>query len=269
MKKSDENIVQEASEEEVFTLEDRMRLSLNKFLKLFTWLLIIVLSILFFSGYSFMEINAIDGYLKGLDFDFPSIDDNTIFYKIENVFYGTLISVAIAVITIIWFGLRGRKIWSELEDLQQQKIRQSYFLIFETNVPKGDTPTERIFYMINKVFPEVKEAIKKAEKKPKKFQYETDKKIEGAVYDLKQNTDEGILLVKFMEKQTFDELKDIVKKANKIAKKTKVFRLLCIGNFSNVFQDYGFEGRMDELNRKFKLDLIEEDEKGFSLGWID
>jgi len=217
-----------------------------------------------------MEINAIDGYLKGLDFEFPRIDDNTIFYKIDNVFYGTLISVGIVVIALIWFGSRGRKIWSELDDLQQQKIRQSYFLTFETIVPKGDTPTKRIFYMISKVFPEIKEAVKKAEKKPKNFQYEVDKKIEGAVYDLKQNTDEGILLVKFMEKQTYDELIDIVKKANKIAKKTKVFRLLCIGkDFSNVFQDYGFEGRMDELNRKFKLDLIEEDEKGFSLGWID
>lgn len=262
--------MQEVSEEEDFSLEDRMRLSLNKFKKLFTYTLIIVLAIFFFSGYALVEIITIDEYLRGLDFDFPKIGDDTVFYKVENVLYGTVISMGIVVCAMTWLALRGRKIWKELSELQKQKIRQSYFLTFETTVPKGDTPTERIFYMISKVFPEIKEAIKKAEKKPKKFQYEVDKKIKGTVYDLIQNTDEGMLLVKFMEKQTYDELINIVKKANKIAEKVKVFRLLCIGkDFENVFQDYGFVKRMDDLRRKFKLDLILEDKKGYSMVWID
>jgi len=262
--------VQEVSEEEIFTLDDRMRLSLNKFKKMFGYTLIIVIFVLFFSGVAFLEITAIDEYLRGLDFDFPKIGDDTVFLKVENVLYGTITSVAIVVAAMIWLGLRGSKIWKELNELQKLKVRQSYFLTFETTVPKGDTPTERIFYMISKVFPEIKEAIKKARKKPKKFKYEVDKKLEGDVYNLVQKTDEGLLLVKFMEEQSFDELKDIVKQANKIAVKTKVFRLLCIGNdFDSVFQDYGFEGRMEELRRKFKLDLILEDKKGYSMVWID
>ena len=94
----------------VFTLEDRMRLSLNKFKKMFSYIQIIVLSILFFSGVAFLEITTIDEYLKGLDFDFPKIGDDTVFLKVENVFYGTIVSVGIVVMAMIWLGLRGRKI---------------------------------------------------------------------------------------------------------------------------------------------------------------
>ena len=123
IKKSDENAVEEVFEEVEFLLEDRMRLSLNKFKKMFSYILIIALSILFFSGYAFVEITTISEYLYGLDFDFPKIGEDTIFLKVENVFYGTITSVAIVVIAMIWLGLRGRKIWKELNELQKQKIQ--------------------------------------------------------------------------------------------------------------------------------------------------
>ena len=67
-----------------------------------------------------------------------------------------------------------------------------------------------------------------------------------------------------------DELKDIVTNTTQIARKTKLFRLLCISkNFDNVFQDYDFVERVNSLSRLFKLDLIEEGEKGYSMSWID
>ena len=157
---------------------------------MFGYILLIVFSILFFSGVAFSNIITIDVYLKGLDFDFPKIDDDgTVFLKVTNVFYGTITSVVIVVIAMIWMGLRGRKIWNELSELQKLKIRQSYFLTFETTVPKGKDDAEKIFSIVSKVFPEIKEAIKEAGKKHKKFQYEVDKEIKGAVYDLKLNTD--------------------------------------------------------------------------------
>ena len=269
MIKSASTSVINESEEEVLTLEDRMHLSLNKFRKLVKYIILISIGVFVFSGYAFYEITTIDTFLKSLKFDFPNVDDNSIFYHVEQIQGSVAISIAIAVGVMVWLAVRGSKVVDELNDLQKQKIRQSYYLTFETSVPRGETPAERIFYMVNSVFPEVKQAKRKAEKRGEEF-YQADEKIRDYVYSLTINTEEGLLLVKFLEKQTFDELKNIVKNTGKISEKTKVFRLICVGkNFDEIVQDSDFENKMNKLSRTFKLDLISDDDKGYSMVWID
>ncbi len=259
------------SEEELFTLDDRMRLSLNKFKKMFSIALIIVIFVFIFSGYGLYKIFLIEIYLDELEVELPLLDDESVSYHATDVESAFEISLAVVIAAIAWMGFRGIKIHKELTYLQQQKIRQSYYLTFETMLPKGVTSTEKILYMITQVFPEIKEEKKKKEKKGKEFKYDEDKKIKNIVYNLSLKIcDEGLLLVKFLDENTFDELKEIVKNTNKIKKQTKVFRLLCVStNFDDVFQDYGFEERVNSLSRLFKLDLIEESPKGYSMAWID
>lgn len=260
----------EESEEELFTLDDRMRLSLNKFKKMFSIALIIVIFVFIFSGYGLYEIFLIEIYLGELEVELPLLDDESVSFHATQVESAFEISLVVVIGAIVWMGFRGIKIHKELTYLQQQKIRQSYYLTFETTIPRGENSVERILFMISNVFPEIKEVKTKAEKKGKEFKYNVNKKIKKCVYDLTIGLDEGLLLVKFLETDTFDELEDIVKNTTQIARKTKLFRLLCIGkDFENVFQDYNFVERMNSLSRLFKLDLIEEGKKGYSMAWID
>jgi len=181
---------------------------------------------------------------------------------------------------MVFVGGLGIAVWiyskkeiKEYNELADGFIRKSYLINFETAVPKGSTKVEKILNEAIKVFPELKETQKAAEKKGKKIHYEINKETGDTAYDLTLITKSGqYFLVKFMEKETYDDLKNIVKNTNKKFGKDKVFRLLMVGkddNFDNIFQDYGFEESMNNLKRKFKLDLIVESDKGYSMVWID
>lgn len=187
--------------------------------------------------------------------------------------YASLVLLVIAggLVIVVWFySKKERKKFDELAD---GFIRKSYLINFETAVPTGSTKVEKILNEAIKVFPELKETQKAAEKKGKKIHYEINKETGDTAYDLTLKTKSGqYFLVKFMEKETYDDLKNIVKNTNKKFGKDKVFRLLMVGkddNFDNIFQDYGFEESMNNLKRKFKLDLIVESDKGYSMVWID
>jgi len=193
----------------------------------------------------------------------------------DNTDVNKYVSLALMVLVgglviVVWF--YSKKEIKEYNELSDGFIRKSYLINFETAVPTGSTKVEKILNEAIKVFPELKETQKEAEKKGKKIHYEINKEIGDTVYDLSLKTKSGqYFLVKFIEKETYEDLENIVKNTNKKFK-DKVFRFLLVGkfeSFSGIFQDYGFDGRMDDLKRKFKLDIISESDKGYSMDWID
>ena len=150
-------------------------------------------------------------------------------------------------------------------------IRKSYLINFETAVPSGSTRVEKLFNEAVKVFPELKDTVKHAEKKGKELDSIENFESGDVVYDLRVKTkSDQFFLVKFLEEETYDELKNIVKNTENKFEEDKVFRLICVGtDFQNVFQDYDWIERVNSLSRSFKLDLIQEGPKGYSMVWID
>jgi len=258
------------SKEETLSLEERMHLILNDFGKLISYIILISMAVFLFSGLALYEITTIDNYLNSLDFDFPNVDDESIYYHVGQVQSYTVISIAVVVIAMVWFASRGRKIIKELNFLQKEKIRQSYYLTFETSVPIGQTPIERILYMIRSIFPEIKVAERKRQKKGKKL-YDVEKRIKDYVYDLVIYTGEGPLLVEFFNKKLgFEDLKDFVKKTNNAFEKVKLLRVLCVAKeYDEIFYKDEIVPKMKDLNRRFKLDLIVAEGDSYSMLWLD
>ena len=159
------------SEEGILTLDERMRLSMNKLQKTLGYIILIVISVFFFSGMALYETITIDTYLNNLEFEFPMVDDRDIFDHVTQIQYLTIVSIGIVFFALIWLVTNGRKIYGELGELQNQKIRQSYYLTFETTVLHGENSVEKLFNTLRNVFLEIKEAEGKKEKRGKEFKY--------------------------------------------------------------------------------------------------
>ena len=269
MKKQSRLIMSVESEEEPLSLEDKMHLMIREQSKSaqanWFWALVFVLI------FAIVSISSINSSLLGVE-----INDEILSELQEN-------SDAVMYIAMVLFGIFGLilivdKISSKNEKKKYNElidgfIRKSYLLNFETAIPKGTSRVDKILNEALKVFPELKETKREAEKKDKKMHYELNKEFGDVTYDLSLKTKSGeFFLVKFVEDEvTFDELQSVVKNTNKIFKNNLVvFRLLCVGkDFQQFFQDYGIEERMNSLTRSFKLDLIDEYEKGYTMAWID
>lgn len=258
----------ELVETEGFTLQERMHLSLNKFTKVMGILLIILIFPFIFSAIGIWSANEINLDLENSGID-PSSD---IFDDVYRVFMASVITVAVIVSIMIWYGVRGSKILKELDELNKQFIRQSYLQNLETSVARGKDRSEKIINQLVAVFPEVKEAKIKAEGDEEEF-YSTNKKIGDYTYsiDLPLDNRTKILLVKFFDhKLQFDDLELLVKNVKKSFEKTSPFRVICIATeYDEIFKKDELIEKMEELDIKFKLDLIIEDEKGYSIIWID
>ena len=263
-------IVQKATEEEPLSLEERMHLIIREKSKplsggnLFLFLIFILLpSVLVITSWSnsvILELELTEELQEEL-----RENTNVIMYVSLGLFAFFGISLLIDKIT----SKKGVKEYNELID---GFIRKSYLINFETAIPKGANKVEKILNEAIKVFPELKETKREAEKKGDKLHYEINRKFDDSVYDLSLETkSDGFFLIKFIEEQSFEELEKIVKNTNSYFKDNrKVFRLICVGtDFESIIQDHSVEERMDNLQRKFKLDLILEYDKGYSMVWID
>lgn len=263
-------IVQKATEEEPLSLEERMHLLIREKSELLSGGNMIVFLIFILLPILLVIVSGNNSLILEQELTEESLEElrentNIIMYVSLGLFAFFGIIALIEKIT----SKKQKKKYNELID---GFIRKSYLINFETAIPKGANKVEKILNEAIKVFPELKETKREAEKKGNKLHYEINRKISNSVYDLSLKTkSDGFFLVKFLEEQTYEELEKIVKNTNSYFKDDrKVFRLICVGtDFQNVFQDYGFEERMNNLRRKFKLDLIEELDKGYSVVWID
>ena len=183
--------------------------------------------------------------------------------------YGNGVVIGLLSFLFIWVTYRGKAHTLEFESIEQQFIRQSYLVNFETSVPEGTTRVEKILNEAIHVFPALKEVQRKAKLKQTKIPYKLDQKFSGETIDGIVSTKKGDFIVKFYEKTVSEsDLKNLVKILSK--SRDKIFRVLCVApDYEEDLQSNKLVGIMDKIPKYFKLDLIFEEEHGYSMLWID
>ena len=166
--------------------------------------------------------------------------------------------------------IKSSRFFKELSNMQQQKIRQSYFLAIETTVPEGETSVERVYDILENVLPEIKLAKKNALKKGKKFQNDLKFKTKGEVFDLKVDTSQGILLVEFFDKTlSWDDLEGFVKRIKNALNDDIIFRIVCVSkDLDDIFLSEELSDKIKKLGKPYKIDLLKEDKTGFTTYFI-
>jgi len=183
--------------------------------------------------------------------------------------YGNGVVIGLLSFLFIWVTYRGKAHTLEFESIEQQFIRQSYLVNFETSVPEGTTRVEKILNEAIHVFPALKEVQRKAKLKQTKIPYKLDQKFSGETIDGIVSTKKGDFIVKFYDKTVSEsDLKNLVTILSK--SRDKIFRVLCVAkDYEEDLQSNKLVGIMDKIPKHFKLDLIFEEEHGYSMLWID
>ena len=168
----------------------------------------------------------------------------------------------------LWITARGQSYKKELKSIEGQLIRQSYLVNFETSLPEGDTKVDKILNHSSLVFPELQSILRKAKPGEKKLPYKQNQTISGETMDVVVSTKKGYFAVKFFDSVSTPTLEQF---ANNLSKSSKsFFRVLCVSkNFDDELQSAKLATIMQSLNLKFDMDLIFEDEQGYSMLWID
>ncbi len=183
--------------------------------------------------------------------------------------YGNGVVIGLLSFLFIWVTYRGKAHTLEFESIEQQFIRQSYLVNFETSVPEGTTRVEKILNEAIHVFPALKEVQRKAKLKQTKIPYKLGQKYSGETIDGIVSTKKGDFIVKFYDKTVSEsDLKNLVTILSK--SRDKIFRVLCVAkDYEEDLQSNKLVGIMDNIPKYFKLDLIFEEEHGYSMLWID
>ena len=169
----------------------------------------------------------------------------------------------------LWVSFRGHAHTKDFESIEGQFIRQSYLVNFETSVPEGESRVEKILNQAIHVFPALKEVQRKAKKKQSKIPYKINQKLNGELLDGVVSTKKGDFVVKFYDKSvSSSDLENLVKTLSK--SRDRIFRVLCVAkDYEEDLQSNKLVNFMDNLPKYFKLDLIFEEDTGYSMLWID
>ena len=183
--------------------------------------------------------------------------------------YGNGVVIALLSFLFVWVTYRGKAHTQEFESIQRQFIRQSYLVNFETSVPEGQTKVEKILNEAIHVFPPLKDVQRKSHEKQSKIPYKLDHKINGDTIDGIVSTKKGDFIVKIYDNTVnASHIKNLVNMLSK--SRDKIFRVLCVAkDYDEELQSNKLIGIMDQLPKDFKLDLIFEEEHGYSMLWID
>ena len=183
--------------------------------------------------------------------------------------YGNGVVIGLLSFLFIWVTYRGKAHTEEFESIERQFIRQSYLVNFETSVPEGETRVEKILNEAIHVFPTLKEVQRKAKLKQTKIPYKLAQKFNGETIDGIVSTKKGDFIVKFYDKTVSEsDLKNLIKTLSK--SRDKIFRVLCVAkDYDEDLQSNKLVGIIDKIPKYFKLDLIFEEEHGYSMLWID
>ncbi|MEM3064711.1 MAG: hypothetical protein QW177_04990 [Candidatus Nitrosotenuis sp.] len=166
----------------------------------------------------------------------------------------------------LWITYRGHIYRKELKSIEGQLIRQSYLVNFETSIPEGKDRVERILNHSCLVFPELQTLLKG--KSDKKLPAKLNQKMGADTVDILVPTKKGDFVVKFFDNVSFSTLEQF---ANNVSKSGKmIFRVLCVAkNYDEELQSPQLSSLMQKLNLDFDMDLIFEEEQGYSMLWIN
>ena len=168
----------------------------------------------------------------------------------------------------LWITYRGQTYKKELKTIENQLIRQSYLVNFETSIPEGTTRIEKILNHSSLVFPELHSRLGRDKSEGKKLPYKTNQTIGNETVDVVVATKKGDFIVKFFDDisfKTIEQFAQTLSKSNKI-----IFRVLCVAkNYDEELQTAQLSSLMQKLGLKYDMDLIFEEEQGYSMLWIN
>ena len=212
--------------------------------------------------------------------------DGAFIYSMMGMVLSTGIPILIAWLfytTII----KGKILQKNLINFQSDLIRKSYLTNFELVEPEiiiqgGDPKLEKFVNHLSLVFTEINKKNKKRLKKGKPAeQFWTWKRRRISAYKdyfFMISTVAGSYVAQSYEnKVTVDDVKTVIKKIhfeknvflNPFGTNTS-YRIIILGKeFDSSFDDENIIQTMNELKRKFKIDIILETEYGYSTVWID
>ena len=206
-------------------------------------------------------------YLPDTEEIFPAEGIVTLYLTQVWLMIGNGVVIGLLSFLFIWVTYRGHAHTRELESIERQFIRQSYLVNFETSIPEGESKVEKILNQASLVFPTLKELQRKAY--ANKMRLNLNQKINSHVVDAIITTKKGDFVIIFYDKPvSYSDLKDLCEALSK--SRERVFRVLCVAkDFEESLQTNKLVDLMDELPKYFKLDLIFEEDQGYSMLWID
>jgi len=182
---------------------------------------------------------------------------------------GNGIVIGLLTFLFLWVTKRGNDHKKEFESIEGQFIRQTYLVNFETSIPEGQNKVEKILNQAIHVFPTLKDVQRKSKEKQTKIPYKIDQHVNGLALDAVVATNKGEFIVKFYEKTvSFSDIQELVNTL--IKSRDRIFRVLCVAkDYDEEIQTNKLVDIMDKMPKYFKLDLIFEEENGYSMLWID
>lgn len=182
---------------------------------------------------------------------------------------GNGIVIGLLTFLFLWVTKRGNDHKKEFESIEGQFIRQTYLVNFETSIPEGQNKVEKILNQAIHVFPTLKDVQRKSKEKQTKIPYKIDQHVNGLALDAVVATNKGEFIVKFYEKTvSFSDIQELVNAL--IKSRDRIFRVLCVAkDYDEEIQSNKLVDIMDKMPKYFKLDLIFEEDNGYSMLWID
>ncbi len=182
---------------------------------------------------------------------------------------GNGIVIGLLTFLFLWVTKRGNDHKKEFESIEGQFISQTYLVNFETSIPEGQNKVEKILNQAIHVFPTLKDVQRKSKEKQTKIPYKIDQHVNGLALDAVVATNKGEFIVKFYEKTvSFSDIQELVNTL--IKSRDRIFRVLCVAkDYDEEVQSNILVDMMDKLPKYFKLDLIFEEDNGYSMLWID
>jgi hypothetical protein len=213
-------------------------------------------------------------------------------YDIDFIVTSAIIT-SIGLASIYYFMYRRNNI--RLKEWQQDYLEQSYIIVFDTTIPKGNTTSEKVLNLSRAVFPELTREYRsysfpgnrlaffiKSKLKPSKLDpapQTVTYKGKPFSFDLVVPTVDGYFIIKdFKDKvvtsQDLKQLRDVAVskfKDRSSFRGTEIIRILCVAKEydQSLMQRETLELlTTKELKADFYMDLIVEEKTGFTVLWV-
>jgi len=214
----------------------------------------------------------------------------------ERILQIIIFTAWVVILFVIYFFFHVQKKIKNLEKWDANYVKQSYFLVFQTTIPVGDTMGEKIYHLAKHVYPELRSEIalsdpsvlekiewhlrrfisylfrRKRESEQERLSKALNYRTDSYILDLVLKTRHGFFIVKYFGNKTvgltdLNELIKIVKKkfSPKMWTESKSSRVICVA------REYDPEILLrvkDLVTSEINTDLLVEEERGFSVLWI-
>ena len=207
-----------------------------------------------------------------------------------SIFAALVVLLMNAVYLGIQFLQKRKELQRNFLQVQADLVRRSYVTNFELEESQGTSQVDKIFNHLCLVFPQLNDEKKKRLKKG----FTTFDQKPGPIwsrfrrkvfflkrYDLAQRTSTGFFIVKIINDKplSFTDVEKelasfqkrvLVESAGMSSSKDLVSRFIFLAkSYDDTFSENTLREKMKSLKRTFLVDLIKEDEYGYSTIWID